>query len=325
MATQTPHDLRLMVLRNGRADLAQPIHRVSDLLKAGVALVWLDVTAPTQAFFDLVREEFDLHPLAVEDALQRHQRPKLDRYERYDFVVLYTATWEETLQARELDIFLGENFVITSHGDAMGLVDEVWGRVATNPAALGNAPAGALLYLIADALVDSYFPILDDISERIDRLEETLFTRGDNILPKVLELRRALLELRRLLGPERDIFNLLSRRDQPFFDPSLTTYFSDIYDHLLRATDLLDVQRDLLTGILEAYLSVVSNNLNQVMKVLTAVATILMVMSLIAGIYGMNYALFPQNDWPYGFCFAIGAMAAAGLALTWLFRKRGWI
>jgi magnesium transporter len=317
--------LRLMVLKGGVAHLTSPLERVSELLQESIDLVWLDVASPTAQFFDRVGEEFGLHPLAMEDALHSHQRPKLDRYGRYDFVVLYAAGYDGGLATDELDLFLAKDFVITSHLGPIQEVDRVWENVARNPAVLGSVPSGGLLYLLADALVDGYFPVIDAIAERVDRLEDEVFGRGANVLPQVLELRRTLLELRRILTPERDIFNLLSRRDEPFFDVSLATYFTDVYDHLLRATDMLDIQRDLLTGILEAYLSVVSNSLNQVMKVLTAVATILMVMSLVAGIYGMNYALFPPNEWPYGFGLALSIMGLAGAGLAWVFRRRGWI
>lgn len=317
--------LRLMAIREGRADLSQPIERVSDLLEDGVGLVWLDIADPSPDLFNVVLREFGLHPLAVEDALQRHQRPKIDRYDRYDFVVLYKASWDGSLKATEVDLFLARSFVITSHVGSLEEIDRIWTNVATNPNVLGGTLPGTLLYLLADALVDSYFPVLDTIAERIDRLEGEVFGQGQNVLSQVLELRRALLELRQVMGPERDIFNLLSRRDQPFFDVSLATYFTDVYDHLLRATDMVDIQRDLLAGILEAHLSVVSNNLNQVMKVLTAVATVLMVMALVPGIYGMNYALFPSNEWPYGFPLALIIMAGAGLVVIWFFRRRGWI
>jgi magnesium transporter len=186
---------------------------------------------------------------------------------------------------------------------------------------------GSLLYAILDAAVDGYFPLLDRLSDRIEDLEDQILAgrqTGAATLRPILGLKRQLLDLRRSLSPQRDVANALLRRDLPLVDDASAPYFQDLYDHLIRVLDQLDLQRDLLASALEANLSVTSNNLNAVMKRLTAFTVIIMVPTLIAGIYGMNFHFMPELSSPLGYPFALGTMAASMIGAAIFFRRNDW-
>lgn len=320
----------LLVYHRGRLEAHADPSTISELRQQPETLIWLDLEAPDQRELALLADEFGFHPLALEDAQKKGQRPKLDRYEGYQYLVLYDASPAPTLDGgpefREVDIFLGRNSVVTLHDTAVAAIAELRARWVQAPTIVEPHPLSFLLYHLADGLVDDYFPVLDQLGERIELIEERLFAQADQtILREIFRTRHDLLTVRRILAPTRDVFNLLSRRDQPVFDPRTVVYFTDVYDHLLRMTDTLDTYRDLLSAALDAYLSVRSNDLNQVMRTLTAVTVSLMVPTLIAGVYGMNYRLIPDNDAALGFPFAVALMALAAGALLAYFRRRSWL
>jgi magnesium transporter len=183
-----------------------------------------------------------------------------------------------------------------------------------------------LLYSLLDSLVDGYFPVLDDIAERAENLEESIILAGQPTLQaEILRLRRELLMVRRVVGPERDVMNILVRQDPPLYGRKEIAYFQDVYDHLLRITDSVDIYRDMLASVLDANLSMVSYTLNVVVKRLTSSSIILMTMSLIAGIYGMNFLFMPELDWRFGYPFALGLMVAIAAVEVGIFRRIGWL
>jgi magnesium transporter len=184
-----------------------------------------------------------------------------------------------------------------------------------------------LLYSLLDTIVDNYFPVLDVVAERAGAVEEEIFDHGNRgtTLEEIFSLRKNLLALGRILAPERDLMNTLTRRDIELLGPDTAVYFQDVYDHLIRVTDAIDTYRDLLGGALDAHLSVISNDLNQVMRTLTAWSIILMSLALIAGIYGMNFVLTPSSDWTLSFEVVVTGMAALGLALFAMFKRINWL
>lgn len=338
-----PHDLRsrdrtkyavrvrtLLVYQHGTLRPDADPAEISELCDDPRTLLWLDLERPEPEDFGLLAEEFRFHPLALEDARKRNQRPKLDRYDGYDYVVLYDARWnargKRKVHLTEVDVFLGRNYVVTLHQERVAAIAEVRDRWLKTPRMVEPHPLGFLLYHLADGIVDDYFPVLDALGERIEHVEEELFgMRGRRVLREIFALRHDLLLLRRIIAPTRDVFNVLSRRDQTIFHESTQVYFTDVYDHLLRMTDTLDTYRDLLAGALDAYLSIQSNDLNQVMRTLTAATITLMVPTLIAGIYGMNFVLVPPQDWPGSFALAVALMILAGAGSAAYFRGRGWL
>ncbi|MDH7569067.1 MAG: magnesium/cobalt transporter CorA, partial [Armatimonadota bacterium] len=273
-----------------RRDL--PPEEISELVALPETLTWLDLEAPTPAEWQLLREEFDFHPLALEDAEHAHQRPKIEHYESFYLMVFYALQREaeggEEICPREIALFVGPNYLVTVHSAPVSALAQVAQRWHLKSDATPPGLAG-LLYAILDALVDDYFPVIDDLADAIDDLEDRIFEgmdEGETLLP-VFHLKKQLLLLRRLVAPERDVLNVLMRREIPVVSAPSMVYFQDVYDHLVRLTDTIDSLRDLLTSALDAHLSVVSNRLNQVMRTLTALSAVLMSAGLIAGIYGM--------------------------------------
>jgi magnesium transporter len=305
-----------------------PLDRISDALAAKHSLVWADVVAPTNEDLSLLEEEFGFHALALEDASLVHERPKVDEYDRFLLIIFYAISGSEGAAAIELEqisIFAGANFVVTMHGRDLPMLDLIGHRWQANHARIGIHGAGLLVYSILDALVDGYLPVIDQVSDRIDTIEDTIFGRFDAAAQQeIFQLKRDLLQMRKVLTPERDVLNLLMRRDTPVYSDETARYFQDIYDHLLRVLDSVDTFRDLLSSALDSYVSILSNRTNQVMKTLTASSIILMTMTLVAGIYGMNFEHMPELNWRIGYPLALAAMAAIGLSLGAVFKRKGW-
>jgi magnesium transporter len=289
--------------------------------------VWVDVTDATPEEIAHVGKKFEFHPLALEDVERGGQRPKIDQYDGYQFIAFYAITTEsDRCMSHEVDIFVGKHFMVSFHSNGLPVITETAERWRSNVATLGNRSTGFLLYSLLDSLVDGYFPVLDDIAERAENLEESIILAGQPTLQaEILRLRRELLMVRRVVGPERDVMNILVRQDPPLYGRKEIAYFQDVYDHLLRITDSVDIYRDMLASVLDANLSMVSYTLNVVVKRLTSSSIILMSMSLIAGIYGMNFLFMPELDWRFGYPFALGLMVAIAAVEVGIFRRIGWL
>lgn len=304
-----------------------PIDRISDVLQQENELLWVDVVDPTSDDLRLIGEEFNFHPLAMEDVRKHRQRPKVDFYEGYLFVVFYaTSLKDRRVTINEVHLFIGRNYLVTVHDGSCSAITDTAARWRENVAQLGNRSISLLVYSLLDSIVDDYFPMIDDLSERIDELEERIFASFDQrALQEIFQLKKELLVVRRVLGPQRDVMNTLLRRDNPLIDTDTVAYFQDIYDHILRVTDAVDTYRDLLSSALDAYLSVTSNRLNRIMKTLTSSSIILMSMTLVAGIYGMNFVHIPELDWQLGYLWALGLMALIGSVIFVFFRRIDWL
>ncbi|HKE04807.1 MAG TPA: magnesium/cobalt transporter CorA [Blastocatellia bacterium] len=290
-------------------------------------ILWVDVTDPTSEDFDELAREFGFHPLSIEDCRHQHQRPKVEEYPGYYFIVIYEAEMQAgcQLELRELGIFLGVNYLVTVHSRPIRNIEkaqQTW-RYWTD---LAERKTGLPAYLLMDAIVDDYMPMLDDFSDRLEELEAQVF---ENFQPEALHdifrIKKQLIFLRRAVVPLRDVFNTLLRREQPVFSRETMIYFQDVYDHLIRVADSIDSLRDIVGSTMEAYLSVSGNRTNFVMKRLTSIATILMTVTLVAGIYGMNFNFMPELRWRYGYIGALISMAVIALALYLYFRKIKWL
>ena len=292
--------------------------------------LWVDMTGPTEDDLRTLRDVFHFHPLAIEDTLKQRQRPKLEEYEGYFFLTIHAAQPGRERNARlawdELDIFFGPRYVVTVHPQVVPALEDARARLAHAAPAL-RAGADYLLYTILDAAVDTYFPVIDRVDAALERLEDQLFRKPSaRTLDHIFTLKRTLLQMRRVAAPLRDLLNGLTRRDLPLIKPHTLVYFRDIFDHLLRMTDAIDTHRDLITGALDIYLSVISNRLNEVMKVLTVVTASFASLAVITGVYGMNFErAFPPFDWPYGFAAVLLGMAGVTAVMLALFRRKGWL
>jgi magnesium transporter len=297
-------------------------------LRAPGNQVWLDIEAPQEDDIALLRERFHFHPLAIEDATRASERPKVDLYNDYYSLAFYaTRMIRETgdLDLQPFHLFVGANYLVSIHDQPL---PQVVGSMARWE--LKNGPLqpkiGAAVHALLDAVVDEYFPLMDTVADRVDELEDALFTKYDpKSLETIFHLKKGLLNMRRVVAPERDVLNHLLRRELPVFTTEDVAYLQDVYDHLVRVTDSVDTYRDLLSNALDSFLSVQSNRLNEVVKVLTIASIVLMSSSLIAGIYGMNFAHMPEIRWPLGYPWALGLMVAVSGSLILFFRWRKWL
>lgn len=327
---QAPESRRELYVCNAHHDaLSDPApETIAGLLADTSNILWLDIANPNQHDAALLRDVFKFHHLAIEDAFHDKQRPKVDTYTSFYLVVFYAAHYAEEegrIALQELDLFVGRNFLVSVHSGRLHLVQETIDRWRAPDSPIENRVA-ALLYTLLDAIVDGYFPLIDRVAERIEDLEDQIFKSfDDEAIETIFALKKDLLALRRAVAPERDVLNVLLRREIPVFQASDLVYLQDLYDHIVRVTDSIDTYRDLLSSALDSFLSLQSNKLNQIVKVLTIASIILMSSSLIAGIYGMNFDIMPELRWPLGYPFALGLMLAVSGALYLLFRRMKWI
>jgi magnesium transporter len=291
-------------------------------------LVWIDIAAPGAPEGEFLRSELRFHPLAVEDTVRGRQRPKIDRYPGYFFLVMYAARINQErgrMALNELHAFIGANYVVTVHDHRIEELTEVLARWRGAPDRF-RAP-GVLAHAVLDLVVDGYFPVLDHFSERVAELETGVMGQrtSSEDMQTILGMRRELALFRRMVGPERELVGSLLRRDIPFLQPEMLPYFQDIHDHAIRVAEEIDTLRDLLNGAMEGQLSLASNKLNETMRLMAAWSIILMAMAWIAGIYGMNFDVMPELHWGYGYLWALVLMVAVGSVLFMYFRRKDWI
>jgi len=297
-------------------------------------LLWVDLCGePNGDFESILRDEFDFHPLAVDDALVETHIPKIDDWGHYIYVVMRGVLLDETqtlsLEIPELDAFLGKNFLVTYHRVELTIIELIWQLCQRDPRILSKG-AGSLFYRIADEMVNQYMPIIERIDELSDQIEDEVFDEPKPlILNKIFSLKRALLDLRRTLIPQREVFNKLGRSDFEVIRDQDRVYFRDVYDHMVRLQEINEGLRDLIGGALETYLSVVNNRMNEVMKTLTLITTLFMPLSFLTGFFGMNFfqAVIPLEAWTGKVVFGL---VLAGIFLTpmmmyWWMRRRQWM
>lgn len=312
---------------NGELEWSIPVERFREALANPQSLLWVDIEDPEDAEIELLLEVFDLHPLTVEDCIMPNVRPKIEEFDRYLFVVLQGLKRNDSkrLTPTEVDFCIGHNFLVTVRSERMKVLDEECIRVEKKSPVIKRG-ADFLFHSIADALIDSYFPILDEVEARVDELETRLLADSTQAtVSALLGVYGELMILRRTLAPHREILSRFNRGDLPFIKPANAIYFRDIYDHLLRMSDLVDACREVTTMSLEAYATIVSNRLNEIMKTLTAIATLALPLIVVTGIYGMNFSEHPELGprWIYH-VFSAGMLLSLPV-MAWAFRKYRWL
>jgi magnesium transporter len=303
-----------------------------DVIHSGAGLLWVILQdAQAEEIADVLRDTFQFHPLTIEDCESvGYQTPKVDDFEEHMFILSHALIRDgedlENLNTQELDMFLGKNYVVCSYRtDTMPPVDHIWTRLEKDRRLIQNG-ADFLCHAILDALVDDYMPLIDKMDEEIEWLEDRVLEKPNpETLQRILALKHSTLTLRRIVAPQREIMNRLSRDEFSLITANHRIYFRDIYDHLVRIQDLAESVRDIVSGTLDIYLSATSNRLNEVMKALTIVSTIFLPLTFIAGVYGMNFKYFPEINWQYGYLYVWILFAAILIAMLLFFRKRGWI
>jgi magnesium transporter len=293
-------------------------------------ILWLDVSGlADMALIRELGERFALHPLALEDVVNAQQRAKIEDYSDQEslFLVLRAVNPGERLDTEQFSLFLGDGFVITFQerkGDSFGLVRERLMKVAGR---LRQSGPDYLAYALLDAMVDAYFPELERIGDRLDSTEEQiLLSKGDgHLIGELHDVRRDLLGLRRSLWPLREVMHTLVRGDISRFSADTRVYLRDVHDHVVQLIDLLENYRELGASLMEVHLATASQRLNEVMKVLTVIATIFIPLTFLVGVYGMNFQHMPELHWEYGYALCWAVMLTLGFGMAFWFRKRGWI
>jgi len=302
-----------------------PTDQLSEL--RGEHPCWLDIADPKSEELSEAAAELELHPLAVEDAQHQHQRPKIDEYDDHYFIVVYALEEPspDVIRNRELGIFVKRNAIVTVHEGSLAALNTVERRFREGKL----ATTGLLLHAILDTIVDGYFDILDGLGDRVE-LIEAMVIDGDprdskTSIRELFKLKRDLLAIRKVIAPERDVAASLVRGDiRDLRETGRRAYFQDLYDHIVRVTDEVDTFRDLVSNVVDAHLAAQSNRLNEVMKVLTSVATVLLILGVITGFFGQNWTFIKYDD-PVLFGLTMVFMIAATVGTAYYFKRRGWL
>ena len=292
-------------------------------------LLWVSLERPSEEEARaLLKEVFAFHPLAIEDCLSTgYQPPKVDDFGDYIFFIIHSLHPGEDLSVmgtRELNLFLGNNYLVTCHlHETMPAIEHVWKRLERDNR-LRNNGSDFLCHAVLDKLVDDYMPVIDHMDDEIDWLEDQVLAKPNpTTLERVLSLKHSVMALRRILSPQREVMNRLARDEFAQIDRQARIYFRDIYDHLVRIQDLSESIRDIVTGALDIYLSSTSLRLNEIMRALTVVSTIFLPLSFLAGVYGTNFKNFPELEWGYPWVWLLYIGVAAGFIIY--FKRKNWL
>lgn len=296
--------------------------KLHEVLAAGTC-TWVDITGPDEPEAALMRDVFHFHPLAIEDTRNQHQRPKVEEYPNHLFLILNPGALAEGECAfRELDVFVADHVVVTVHPQEEPAVAEAERRLARQFPT--GVTAAHVLYTLLDTVVDGYFPILDDLGDEIDELEDLVLEKPSHqTLERLFRLKRQLVLLRKVVAPQRDAMTLINRRDLPYLQTENVAYYlRDVQDHILRITDMADTFRDLLSSGIDLYMSATSNRLNRVVNRLTVVTVAVGILAVITGFYGMNFKhTWPPTDAWWGVPFTLVVMAGAVLGVVTVLRR----
>lgn len=293
--------------------------------------LWLEVSGLADVqLIRLIGEKFKLHSLALEDVVHVHQRPKVEYYENYIYIVTRIVSTQNQ-EAEQVSIFLGQNFVITFREGRGNEFDAIHERLRKTNGRIRDSGSDYLVYMLLDIVIDGYFDVLEEYSDRVDALETSVLTRPQqNMINDIHYLKHDLLALKRFIWSHRELMNSLLRDDSPLIHEHTHIYLRDIYDHIAQQLDIVETYRDISSGLVDVYLSNMSTRTNEIIKVLTFITTIFMPLSFIAGLYGMNFDQtspwnMPELGWRYGYFFALSLMLASSLSLYYFFRKKGWL
>ena len=303
---------------------------VPQLLAQGGPL-WVDIDSTVRSQHALLEKVFGFHPLAIEDTLNPASRVKLEEYPGYLYIIIravkFAADTDDPydLETKDLHCFLGPDYLVTVHAGPVPSVDLIHDTLRRSPDLLSRG-VERTLHAILDSTIDAYFPLLDQVDDFIDGLEERVFVNFDELaLRDVFKVKRLVLSLRRYLQPTREVLNVLTNRPSTLITPDVQIYFRDVYDHVLRINDELDTYRDLLSSTMDSYLTQVSNRLGVTTKGLSVVATMSLPFVVMSGMWGMNFSRIPLSNWPHGFWVLLLAQLALGGLLIVVLRRQKWL
>ncbi|CAM4265001.1 magnesium/cobalt transporter CorA [Gillisia limnaea] len=278
---------------------------------------------------------YDLHPLILEDIVNTNQRPKVDEFQDYIFLVVKMLYYPKdsaqktngTLVNEHISIAVGKDYVLTFQEADGDVFEGIRDRLANAKGRIRNHGTDYLLFSLLDAIIDQYFEVIDSIGDKIELLEDNLFQAqpSDDITFEIQELKRTILRIRRAVFPLREVLSRLEKLDNDLIDDKTGNYFRDLYDHIIQVSENIDIYREMTWGLMDMYMTTISNKMNEVMKVLTIIATIFIPLTFIAGIYGMNFENMPELEWEYGYFVLLGIMILIFIMMIYYFRRKRWI
>ena len=298
-------------------------------LKGKTQMCWINIDGIHEVeTIEKMGQFFNLHPLLLEDIMNTDQRPKMEAYDDYLFIVLKMFFYdkkEESAITEQISIVLGTDYVISFQERESNIFAPVLERLKNGKWRIRKMGPDYLVYSLIDVIIDNYFLILEELGERVDNLEVQLVTSPQTeTLKSIQTLKREMIFLRRSVWPLREVISSMERGDSPLIQSSTYVYLRDIYDHTIQAIDTIETYRDMLSGMLDIYLSSVSNKLNEVMRVLTVIATIFIPLTFIVGVYGMNFELMPELKWRWGYPSVVGLMLVISLLMLYYFKRKKW-
>jgi magnesium transporter len=293
-------------------------------------VTWINIGGIHQVeVIDKIGRHFNIHPLVMEDIVHTEQRPKMENFDDYIFIILKMLSYNKEskeIASEQISIVLGSNFVITFQEKKGDLFDPVRERLRQSRGRIRNMKADYLAYALVDTIVDHYFVVLEGLGEKIEEMEVELTANPTkNTSQSIHNLKKELIFLRKSVWPLREVINTLERGELPLVHESTGIYLRDVYDHTIQVIETVETFRDMASGMLDIYLSSVSNKMNEVMKVLTIIATIFIPLTFIAGIYGMNFKYMPELEWHWGYPVILGVMVAIGVLMLIYFRRKKWL
>lgn len=271
---------------------------------------------------------YELHPLVMEDIVNTGQRPKIEEYKDYLFIVAKMLYYKNgDLENEHISLIVGKNYVLSFQESNGDVFDPVRERIEFSKGRIRSRSADYLMFALLDAIIDNYFLVIDDMSDRIETLEASLFTAepSDNITYEIQELKRNILRIRRAVFPLREVIGRLEKIETPLIEEQTVNFIRDLHDHIIQIVENIDIYREMIWGLMDMYMTTISNKMNEVMKVLTIMASIFIPLTFIAGIYGMNFEFMPELQWKYSYFVLWGIMIIIFLAMLYYFKRKKWL
>lgn len=322
---------------DGRTSTDSSAENLRRALEDAKSILWLDMQHPTDEEYALLDKVFGFHPLAIEDSIKYSQRPKIESYDHigdgnqqgYYYMVVHgpdIRNYRQRVQTMEMDLFMSQRYLVTIHDDELKTMDELAQRAQADARVVLEAGIDMLLYNILDHLVDYYEPILEYLQESIDDLEERALEQPTpDVLQAISLKKRELLNLRRIVGPQREVIAQLTRGEVPFIRQSTRTYLRDVQDHLIRVVEMVELYRDLIMGARDIYLSSINNNLSQIMKTLTIISVVALPFTVVTSFFGMNFESIPGLHSPMAFWMVVIVMVIAMIIMLYMFHRKRWL
>lgn len=288
--------------------------------------VWINWVNPTRKDLNELKKHYGFHSLALDDCTHTVQRSKVEEFDGYLFLVARSISYENGVVSHQISAFVGKDYVITVHKEEFSFLKDISKLIMDKNQSILSRGPDFLLYTVLDRIIDGYFEILDTIEDKIEKVETEVIKRSTKAtIQRIFKLKKDLLLLRKPIWPLREVLNAFRAGQLPNVNEETLPYFRDLYDHIIQVIDLVETYRELISGSMDIYISSVSNAMNEVMKVLTVIASLMLVPMLITGIYGMNFRYMPELNWTYGYPFALSLMGLTILLMGYYFRREGWV